>query len=476
MSYMANLAIGEKAGTPRVWIQSKALAREGFEAGKPIEIMVAKDCITITASESGKRIVSGKTARGSVTPIIELHNLALANWLPAHAKRVRITAEAGIIEIVVHQDDDAEQARLDSIKARLKAGKPLRIGEVCVGVGVLSDAIHEGLKRAGVASEVTFAVEKEKGYLDQFIKTSRGATGNTLFCQSGMEELDISSLPDVDIVCAGLPCTGASLAGRAKNKLASAEEHKEAGSLFFTWLAIVKQFARTGAVIMLENVPSWSSTASQVVIRSCLEQWGYDVYESEVDQTLGAFEARTRFCMVAVTKGFKSFDFSGLMPAAKAPQKLVEVLEEIPADDSSWKQYSYIFEKEKKDIAAGKSFRTQIVTESSTKVGVIPRHYAKVQSTNPLLKHPEKELYRLLTPTEHARVKGAPLRLIEGLSATVAHQILGQGVLWPAFVSVWKFVGELLTGQKMRGALAAVEDITASPSQDNETSQMALFT
>ena len=35
---------------------------------------------------------------------------------------------------------------------------------------------------------------------------------------------------------------------------------------------------------------------------------------------------------------------------------------------------------------------------------------------------------RLLTPTEHARVKSIPERLIAGNGMTIAHQILGQSV------------------------------------------------
>lgn len=40
------------------------------------------------------------------------------------------------------------------------------------------------------------------------------------------------------------------------------------------------------------------------------------------------------------------------------------------------------------------------------------------------------ELMRKLTPTEHARIKGFPLGLVHGLSATTAHEGLGQGIAY----------------------------------------------
>ncbi len=59
-----------------------------------------------------------------------------------------------------------------------------------------------------------------------------------------------------------------------------------------------------------------------------------------------------------------------------------------------------------------------------------------------MIRHPEKpKKRRLLTPVEHARVKSIPETLVNGLSATVAHQILGQSVLHSAFVSVGRLLG-----------------------------------
>lgn len=78
-------------------------------------------------------------------------------------------------------------------------------------------------------------------------------------------------------------------------------------------------------------------------------------------------------------------------------------------------------------------------------MGTIGRHYAKWRSTEPLIQHPANpKLRRLLTPTEHARVKTIPEALIEGLSATTAHQCLGQSVLHCAFIAVGRALGRAI--------------------------------
>ena len=81
-----------------------------------------------------------------------------------------------------------------------------------------------------------------------------------------------------------------------------------------------------------------------------------------------------------------------------------------------------------RDSQAGKGFaKRQLLTGDETKVGTIGRHYAKRRSTEPFIVRDDgKE--RLLTPTEHARVKSIPERLIAGNGMTIAHQILGQSV------------------------------------------------
>src|SRR3546814_9440259 len=76
----------------------------------------------------------------------------------------------------------------------------------------------------------------------------------------------------------------------------------------------------------------------------------------------------------------------------------------------------------------------QIIQPDSTKIATLTRGYAKIRSTDPKLQHPtDPTLLRQITPVEHARIKGVPEKMIEGLGITIAHQMLGQSILAKPF-------------------------------------------
>ena len=117
-----------------------------------------------------------------------------------------------------------------------------------------------------------------------------------------------------------------------------------------------------------------------------------------------------------------------------------EILEEIPDDSNRWKDFTYLAEKEKRDLAAGKGFRRQLVDESSIKLGCIGTFYAKCRSTEPFVLHSNGK-QRLLTPSEHAKVKTIDASLVSDASDTIAHQILGQSIVSVAFEALFNEFG-----------------------------------
>ena len=72
---------------------------------------------------------------------------------------------------------------------------------------------------------------------------------------------------------------------------------------------------------------------------------------------------------------------------------------------------------------------------------------------------------RLLTPAEHARVKTIPENLIEGLSATTAHEVLGQSVIFSAFIAVGELIAKTVKGLvvPLKNTNVAQQEETAGP-------------
>lgn len=276
-----------------------------------------------------------------------------------------------------------------------------------------------------------------------------------------MQEVDLRDLPKIDMLVAGLPCVGASRSGKSKNGIAAAEEHPTAGALFFTFLRVAKEL--NPSIICLENVVEYGKELSATVIRTALSEWGYDLYEMTVGgNEFGALEDRKRLCILAITKQCP-IDVSKLVPIRDKEATLGEVMETIDPDSDAWKSVSYLYDKAERDTAAGKGFKMQQVGPDSEKVGTIGAGYAKIRSTEPMIAHPDparKGTVRLLTPAEHAAVKAIPRGLVDGISNTLAHKILGNSCVFPAFQAVG-----VMLGSQISAHVASLPDRTVSASE-----------
>lgn len=97
--------------------------------------------------------------------------------------------------------------------------------------------------------------------------------------------------------------------------------------------------------------------------------------------------------------------------------------------DSAWSDNQYLKNKAVRDDNAGKGFKRNLVSEVSTSVNCIGRHYMKRRSTEPMITRGDgKEC--LLSAVEHSRVKRIPETLIKNKAATIAHEGLGQSILF----------------------------------------------
>jgi DNA (cytosine-5)-methyltransferase 1 len=238
----------------------------------------------------------------------------------------------------------------------------------------------------------------------------------------------------------GLPCSGASVAGRAKRSLGMPEEHPDVGHLVVGALALLAKL--NPAVAVFENVPPYAKSASAVLIRQQLRDMGYVCHERELfGPDFGALEARTRWCLVAVTKGV-DFDFEALRPEPRMARTLSEVLEAPEDVADRWSEMKGLKAKQERDKAAGKGFMMQIFTGAETRINTLTKGIAKNRSTDPKIAHPTNpDLLRIPTAREHARCKGVPEHLVEGLAQTTAHELLGQGIVYDPFRAVAKHVG-----------------------------------
>lgn len=449
MTTIINTKLGEKGNAKRIWLEGTKLAREGYQPGQKYDLELKDSEVVIRVNESGKYIVSKRTRNGVTKPIIDITSQQLAELFQG-VETVRVLIRKETIVISAHHQHAQVKERLERFINKIETGQPLTVCSLFHGGGVLDKAIHSGLKRAGIPSTISVAVEMEPKYLDASLRNNRELWNDrSIVIESEIQAIDLKRNPPlVEICVAGIPCEGASPAGRSRNKTwgdstgGYAESHASSGALFFNFLQFID--AVQPMVIVLENVGQYSSSASMEVIRSVLASWGYNVQETILDgNAFGVLERRKRLCVVATTVGFDMFDINNVIPLRKKEQTISEILEPIPLDSPIWREFTYLKDKMIADMAKGNGFKRQLLTGDAEYLGTIGKSYQKARSTEPFILHPENpELSRLLTPLEHCRVKGVPPSIIDNESDTVAHEILGQGIVFPAFEAVAYALGK----------------------------------
>jgi len=440
--------LGQNKGAPRVWLEGKRLLKAGFAAGAKFAIDTGNERVVLRITSNGTRIVSAKHRADEDVPVIDL-NSASALGVFAGLERLRVIIRKDEIHLLPLATQKKAAERIERLERKLKAGEPLTVGSLCHGGGVLSLALHNGLHEGGVETRLAFANDIDAQVLEHASSVNPVWDEATASVAAPMQEIVadnwlLNQLGSVEILEAGIPCVAASLSGRAKKGLSMAEADPNAGHLVVPFLAIVQ--AVQPCVVVVENVPPYQNTASAHLIRNTLRDWGYTVQEDVLaGGDFGAFEDRKRMVMVATTAGL-AFDFTSITKPAPQAHTLAQIMEDIPENAECWSTMQYLRDKEVRDKAAGKGFRMQIVGPNDSRVGTIGAEYQKNRSTEPKVRHPVQGdcLLRLLTPTEHARIKGVPEQLIAGLPATRAHHLLGNGICFGPFLAVGKAIALML--------------------------------
>jgi DNA (cytosine-5)-methyltransferase 1 len=459
--------LGENRGSPRIWLQGEKLEKEGYRAGDTFRIEESKSSRLVLV-KNGDRKVSGKKRGDKRIPIIDLNTQQLAELFDADEK-LKVAIRKGKIVITKHYTSGQVAERLERIRAKVREGKKLAVHSHYHGAGVLDLAIHSGFAKAGVNTYCQVAIELDREYLDISMQRNKHLFDDeSIFIEGPIQDVRCDPRVKADIVLAGIPCTGASLAGRAKmrdtkgeKRTYHPEEHDGAGSLFFYTLRYI-EVSQPGIVI-IENVKAYASTASAAVIRSVLDSLGYRVQERVLGgNEFGALENRERLCLVGITKGLDDvIDIDDIVPTQQKPEKLSDVLEFIPEESPMWSEMEYLAKKEKRDAEKGNSFARQLFTGEEPKISTVTRQYIKRRSTDPFIQSPwDPKKSRLLTRLEHCRVKGIPEHLVDDpdISETRAHEVLGQSIVFPMFEAVGYALGasiQVAYGKEIPNPIAA---------------------
>lgn len=447
------LQISEHRGNPRLWVQGDAPMRAGFTPGAHFEVARHPDGLVVRlaaadgAGPRRARKVSRKVySSGTEVPVLDINNLEELAPLRG-ARTVRVIFSDGEMLITPLASETRRLRRLSRLTQKLDAQVQIETAGVASGGGVLTMAVHDGLKAAGLGPHVAFFNEIREDMCDQARSHNPAVSPDTVILNMPLQELAYDDevmrrIGEVEVVELGLPCSGASRPGRAKRGLRQPEDHPEVGHLAAPGLNMVAKF--NPVVAVFENVPEYRFTASASILRQQLRDLAYDVHERLLDANeFGSLEGRSRWVLVAMTRGIP-LDISQL-PTDIGPRRLGTAL--LPPDhpDAAWSEMQGLKAKAERDLAEGKNFRMQVFSYDAPFIGTLTKGMARNRSTDPKIQHPDHpHLLRVPMPAEHARCKGIDEGLIAGMSKSAAHQLLGQSVCVNPFRVLARAIGDAL--------------------------------
>lgn len=456
MIVIINSKVSERRGLPAIWLEGKklAVAFSPNDQYKKVFDVAQSRLRLVKAANDGDGNVSVRNPRkgieGEPQPLIELRDEDLLKLFWVGCK-LRIVVHDNGVDVTIQSGELQKRERAKRMLSKLSnpAGEKLVCGSQYTGAGILDRAVHDGLKMAGFDSYLKVAVESESAYVETLLRNqSELFQDDSIVINSLVGDVEFRGSCKLDVLVAGIPCTAASRAGRSKKKLVQAEDDESAGDCFFHTLNFINQTQPW--LVILENVVDYLQSASFSVIKNVMRGWGYSVsFQTLNGNEMGALENRDRLSAVFITElDFvdSTFDYSFVTPIRTKEASLADVMVELPADSPEYKSYSYLAEKEKRDALKGNNFKRYIYDGSEESITTIRRLYHKGGSCDQFARSPfDADLYRLFLPVEHAAFKGINFDFVSGASKTLQHEMLGQSVIFPAFVALALGVGKFLS-------------------------------
>lgn len=467
------LALGENRGAPRLWMQGRCLQRAGFVPGAPIRIdggdrhlvLSLVEPSELTPNAVSRKVRKTADGREVVDPVIDLNSRALLGRFDG-IEALRVALSEGQIIITPLESELRAQTRGKRLADRLAGNQPLEVGSLAFGAGLLDSVLHQAFEEQDMPTHLAFANEVREDLIEHAAQHHPAVAADTKLLCMPMQELAFDErvlrhVPPVDILVAGLPCSGASVAGRAKRHLPQPEDHPLVGHLVAAAVAVIARV--NPALIVIENVPSYASSASAAILRNQLRDFGYGVHERRFLATeFGDLEQRERWCMVAATRGLQ-INLDDVQPAPFVARTLADVLEPAEAVADRWSPMNGLKAKQSRDLEAGKNFKMQIYAGTEASIGTLTKGLSKNRSTDPKFRHPQQpELLRVPTVREHGRIKGFPERTItaiEALGFTSGHEALGQAVCAGPFTALFRYLA-----RSLRVAGQALPSVSQRPS------------
>jgi len=268
-------------------------------------------------------------------------------------------------------------------------------------------------------------------------------------------KIDVSTIPDHDVLVGGFPCQPFSIAGVSK-KNALGKDHgfldKTQGTLFFDIARIIK--AKRPGVFLLENVKNLRSHdkgKTFLIIKEALEKLGYEVFSEVLDARFYVPQHRERIFIVGFDKSIfgTKVDFTFPSPP-DGKQSIKSILEKHPDKKYTLTNHlwNYLQEYAQRHRARGNGFGFGLTDLSGVSRTLSARYYK--DGSEILIPQGKGKNPRRLTPEECKRLMGFPenfeIKNI-GVSDTQLYKQFGNSVAVPVVRAVAQKLIKIYRGE-----------------------------
>ncbi|WP_137297198.1 DNA cytosine methyltransferase [Psychromonas sp. SP041] len=431
-----------KSGAARIYIQnSDTLRSAGLPENSLIDIEYSKNSITIKLDENGKNKIMD-TGRGA---LLELKNKKTAESV-GEFDFVTVTFRKGKVVISLHYADVQKLSRERNILQAVMNGEAIRTSSFFSGLGMLSYHLKEGLKRAGIDSQITFANDICPIAMECNLSGNPmwdTASHDAFVSVDALENLDLSELKPADMVEVGYSCVGQSTLCKKENRDL---DHPIAGTLFVKLLAALEKI--NPAIVVFENTPAFVKSKTLNIIKR--EMKGYRFEECVFNgHEFGELEARRRVCVVAISDGLGEVNLSSVSPGDEVQHNILgDFLDPVPLDSELWREMAHV---KKKVLDPNLNYKNMLYNGTEKLIATITATYSSPKVGSPMIAHPTVDgLQRQIKSIEHARIRLLPDRMFVAVkkiingdtpmvsakgSSSAANRLLGNGVskkLWQA--------------------------------------------
>jgi DNA (cytosine-5)-methyltransferase 1 len=435
-----------KNNVSRIYINdSTQLNGSGLPVNARFDVTYGKHFIKITPCENGGNKVMD-TGRGG---LLELKNKSTHDAV-GDLSFVMVKFGGNGVEITISFTDRQQIERETRLIRKLKSGEPIEKASFFSGLGLLSLFLKLGLKQAGINSKIKFAFDLCDKAMSVNLNSNPiwdDACDDAVAMINDLNNIDLSELPQVDMIEIGYPCIAMSKLCKKQNRDTL---HPIIGTLFIKLIAAIS--AMNPSVFIIENVESFlGSDTLRMVKQELAPQYNF----SEVafnGNDFGDIEGRPRICVVATSKGLKPIciqDFVAPDTVTRLP--LSHYMDDISPDSNLWREMGHV--KRKIDDPR-LNFKNTVYTGDETKISTITASYSAPKIGSPMILHPhDNNLQRQLTVNEHSKIRQIPQRMHKAVldiangaselvsssgSISAAHRMLGNSVSKLA----WMMLGE----------------------------------